>query len=319
MGDILLSSVVFRALREKYKDAELHYMISEKYVQVIENHPYIDRVVFFEDRFLENIKKIRKEKYQIVIDQYSIFPTAIMAFLSGAQKRIGYFRNYTSFLYSDTVERRKPTEVSEKNSAIEDRLKLLQPLGISATVRKPEIFITNQEKEEAKTFLEKLGMDFDKKTVMISTFGSSPEKTYPYMKEVLEIVSQNADVQILCNYLPSQKQDFLLLYDGLSPETQKKIIKNFDTQNLRQYISVLSFCQALIGNEGGSTNISKALGIPTFSIFAPFVFGWNWWEDHADFVSVQVGDYLSENKNYEDFKPTLFENKLIHFIKNHLS
>lgn len=199
---------------------------------------------------------------------------------------------------------------------MEHRLQLLEPLGIQIEEITPKIFLSDKEKEDAENLLQNLGINIY--FVMISTFGSSPKKTYPlpYMAEILEVIAENSDAKILCNYLHSQKTDFETLYAMLSNYTKSQIIKDFNTKNLRQYIAVLSKCRALIGNEGGSTNISKALDVPTLSIYAPGIDGWDWCVDGVKNVSIHACSYKVDN--YVDFKPNIFKQELITFIKNNM-
>lgn len=320
MGDVLICSVVFKLLKQKFPEAKLHYLIDEKYLQVVEHHHYIDKFLFFDKSTLKTIKAVKAEKYDVVIDTYSKVETALIAFFSGASKRISYHKSYTKFLYTHPIQRRKVALSELTTSTIEHRLQLLEPLGIPFEITKPEIYLTESEKKNAETIIERFS-DKTAKKVMISTFGSSAEKTYPmpFMKEIIEEVA-TTDVQILCNYLPSQKEQFLQLYQSLSENAQSKISKNFDTKNLREYIAVLSFCDALIGNEGGSTNISKALDVPTFTIFSPQVSkkSWNWFDDGVKNDSVHLHDYLPDSEDYGDFQPHFFMDKLKYFITNNL-
>lgn len=319
MGDVLMSSVVFKPLREKFPNAELHFLITENYRQVVQHHEYIDKLIFFEDNFFKNLKKLRQESYNIIVDAYSSTATAILCRLSGSKKQVGFYKDYTSFLYSDPVPRR-PASDPLMTTAIEHRLQLLEPLGIELRRYKPEIFITPNELENARLLLKKYGVNGNQKIAIISTFGSSADKSYPYMARVLEIIAEHSAAQILCNYLPSQIADFQNLYASLSEMAKLKVVKDFDTRNLRELIAVMQLCSANIGNEGGSTNISKALGIPTFSIFAPFITknGWNWFEDGQQNSAVHIEDYPDAEQNYAGFVPKLFEHQLINFVKQHL-
>lgn len=320
MGDVLVCSVVFKLLKEKFPDAELHYLIDEKYHQVVEHHQYIDKFLFFGKKISDTLKAVRSEKYDIVIDTYSKIETALISFLSGAKKRISYYKSYTRFFYTNPVQRRKKAISDLTTTTIEHRLQLLEPLGIPFEITKPEIFLTDSERKNAENIIEKFSPNSAKK-VMISTFGSSPEKTYPlaYMKEVIEEITKE-DVVIFCNYMPNQKTQFNEFFATLSASAQSKIAKNFDTKNLREFIAVLSFCDALIGNEGGSTNISKALGVPTFTIFSPQVAkkSWNWFDDGIKNDSVHLHDYVAESDSYNDFKPEFFQDKLQNFIAQNL-
>ena len=321
MGDVLVTSSLFPLLRKKYPQAELHYLILKNNAQILENNPFIDQFVFYEKGLTQNIHKIKGNQYDIIVDVYSKIGTALITFLSGAQQTTGYFKNYLQFFYKNPMKRKAKAISSKTALALEHRLQLLEPLGIPFEEVTPKVYVSGIEKENAKNLLLKFGVDFSKKTVMISTFGSSTEKTYPYMKEVIDQVALQDNIQILCNYLPSQKEAFQSLFNQLEETTQSKIIKDFDTKNLREYIAVVSYCDALIGNEGGSTNISKALEVPTFGIFAPFIDKktWSWAEDGVKYTSVHVQDFIPNSTEYGDLKIDWYKDQLNQFLKNNLS
>lgn len=316
LGDILMTSVLFEVLRKKYPEAELHYLIEKKYTQIVENHQNINKIIYF-DSFGTMLKNIRAEKYDIIIDAYAKVETALISWLSGTKKSISFFKKYTKPFYTHTIDRAGELKFPLLSTALEHRLKLLLPLGIEIAEEFPKIYISEQEKKEVKELLNHLNIK-DKKMIMMSAFGSCPEKTYPikYMAKVIDCIAENTDAKILCNYLPSQKEDFLKLYELLSGNAKNQVVKDFDTKNLRQYIAVLEKCEMLIGNEGGSTNISKALGVPTFSIYAPGVSGWDWKLDEVKNVAIHAGNY--QVFDYESFNPNLFENKLVEFLKNNI-
>jgi len=41
--------------------------------------------------------------------------------------------------------------------------------------------------------------------------------------------------------------------------------------SLRNFLAILKNCDGYIGNEGGASNMAKALNIPNFSIFSPWI------------------------------------------------
>jgi len=94
-------------------------------------------------------------------------------------------------------------------------------------------------------------------------------------------------------------------------------------------LAVLKSCKAIIGNEGGSINMGKALNIPTFSIFSPLIKkeGWNSFEDeNLKHSSTHIGDYKPEktkkdplNELYKEFKPGLFLQQLNLFLSKNVS
>jgi len=339
IGDVLTSTILLEALREKFPEHELHYLIYENSVAVVENNPFVDKIIIMneEDRksklgFLKFLFRMRKENYEIVVDAYGKPNSVLLGWFSGAKKTITFDKVYSKLLYTHPIKRNK-TSFSNATKAIEHRMMLLSPLGIDFKVIKPKIFITEHEISVAKSKLESAGITLSKPIVMMSAIGSNDSKTYPiaYMAKVIDTIANENDIQILFNYFPFQKEEAYQLYLLCKPETQAKINFDFYEDNLRDFLAITSLCKGLIGNEGGATNMAKALNVPTFTIFSPLVIknDWNMFEDGMQNISVHVKDFenvlsatpideLIQSKEYKKlqsiFTPELFEDQLIHFI-----
>lgn len=331
IGDVLISTVLFEILKEKFPSAKIHYLIYENSSAVVQNNPNIDKIVILKEqvknslfKFIYFLFEIRKENYDIIIDCYGKPNSVLISALSGAAKKIGFKKGYTDFFYSDTVQRTKES-FSVAKKAIEHRMLLLEPLGISFRLVSPKIYLSFDEIENAKKSLINGGLNLDFPIVMISALGSNDIKTYPkqYMSKVIDEIAKIENVQIIFNYIPFQKEKAEELFFLCKAETQKKIFFNFYEENLRNFLAVTSLCKALIGNEGGATNMAKALEIPTFTIFSPTVpkEDWNIFENQNTNISVHVNDYfknINENFSVEQeyllFEPNLFYDKLRHFI-----
>ena len=145
-------------------------------------------------------------------------------------------------------------------------------------------------------------MQFEKQDyIMVNILGSDVSKTYPatYMAKFLNIIAERfPEHHFLLNYIPSQ-QDEVNAIITLCSEKTKKNINPYYAPNLRDFIVLTSFCKAVVGNEGGAINIGKALGVPTFAIFSPWIRTETWGN--------------SQNKNHQsihlkDYKPELFKN-----------
>ena len=60
------------------------------------------------------------------------------------------------------------------------------------------------------------------------------------------------------------------MFDTL-PSAQKQIYFDVFGETLRDFLAITYHCDALIGNEGGAINMAKALNVPTFTIFSPWI------------------------------------------------
>lgn len=334
IGDVLTSTVILEAIKTEFPAYEVHYLIYENTKPVVVNNPYIDKLVILSEKTRKSIKlffkflnDIRKQKYDVVIDAYAKPNSILIAWYSGAKKTISYEKSYTKLFLTHTTSRK---EIEGRTTALSDRLNLVEPLGIYNQDITPKIFIEEHEIEQAKKKLTESHISLNKPIVMISVIGSEPTKTLPlqYMAQTIDIIaSYHSDIQILFNYIPSQIEQVKEVYTLCQPETQQKVFLDFFENDLRSFLAVTKLCKALIGNEGGATNMSKALGIPTYSIFSPDILKKKWFisEDGFKNISIEVYDFLpnidpnsSVLERYQQFEPKLYKNSLLQFLKNNL-
>ncbi|MGY5850253.1 glycosyltransferase family 9 protein [Salegentibacter sp. F14] len=333
IGDVLTSSILFEALRKKYPKAQLHYLVYPHTIKVIENNPFIDRIITYSPEedgkplaFLNFLRRIRREKYDIVIDVYSKIGSGLISKASGAPKRISYHKWYTAHFYSSTVNQGNAPQ-TRAGLAVENRMRLLQALDKDFPAQiKPKIYLREAEKTRAKDRLLKAGITPEKTLVMVGILGSSEEKTYPpqYMAKLLDELVKNTNAEILFNYIPRQKEQVETLFKLCNPRTQNRIHLEVFGNNLREFLALTAHCDALIGNEGGAINMAKALDIPSFAIYSPQINkeAWAIYEDKSNqsvhlksFKPELFSDKKASPALYQDFTPDLISPVLLHYLK----
>ena len=340
IGDVLTSTILANNLKKKYPTAVIDYMCYANCIDVLKNNPNITNIIVLEEKVRKNylslfqfIFKIRSSKYDAVIDAYSKLETNLITFFSGAKYKISYKKGYSNIFYNYNFERIKNGTKSTIGLAIINRLGLLKPLiEEEITDYKPKVFLTDSEIESAKKLLQSYQLKNDKPTYMIGILGSEWYKTYPFekMAELLDFTVQSTDANLLFNYIPKQKEEAQKIFDLCQPETQQRIYFDLYANDLRSFLGLLSQCDALIGNEGGSVNMAKALFIPTFSLFSPSVDKETWqiFEDEKN-ISIHLKDlkpeiyaefdekYIKEHtfKYFDEYQIELIKEKLKDFFE----
>ena len=231
IGDVLITSLLCENIKKAYPNAIVDYLINSNTLPVLENNPYIDHKIVFdekENKRLMNLikfsKKVNQNKYDVVIDAYSKLQSWVDVFINNAPKKISYKKIGRTFLYTDNVEKH-----DEPNSylglAIEHRLSLLKPLGIETPLAtEPKLYLTEEEINFAKDLFTKHQVDSTRKTVMISLLGSDSSKTYPLneMAKMVDFIGKHYNVNIVFNYFPKQLPQVKKVYNQLSDETKKE-------------------------------------------------------------------------------------------------
>lgn len=316
IGDVLLSSILCNTLKKAYPEARIDYLVHENTIPVLENNPNIDQIIRFTEEhknskkaFFKLGKKLRAEKYDLLIDAYSKLESWFLSSMSGAKKKISYKKIGRNFIYDINV----PYTNSPKTNlglAIERRLSLLEPLKIESFYEPiPKLFLTEEEIQTAQNTFTDFGVDSSKKTVMMSIIGSEEKKTYPlsYMAELVNFIGENYDVNILFNYFPKQIEQAKKIFNSCSEKTKNKIYFDLLGQDLRSFIGIMHQCDAIIGNDGGAINMAKALNKPSFIVFSPWIEKkmWATFEDGINHCSVHLND----------FEPQLFTHKTEKILK----
>lgn len=340
IGDVLLSSMLCELIKKNNPNTIVHYLINSNTEAVVTNNPYIDRIIFFTDEYRNSkwsfygfLKEVTRENYDVVIDAYCKLESMLVSLFSKASVKISMDKWYSRPIYTKTFKY-KTTGYSNLGLAVDNRLTLLKPfLGdLEKVSSQPRIYLTDVEILDARLFLEKNGIDFFKPIIMINILGSSEHKTYPlsYMAKVIDHVASEGDFTILFNYMPSQLKVAKKVYSLCAPASKAKIKFDVYTPLLRSFLGVLYHCNALIGNEGGAINMAKALKVPTFSIFSPWVekVTWETFKHTKRDIAVHLNDYepllikgrsikelRKEAQNlYYNFKPLLFQEMISHFL-----
>ncbi len=307
IGDVLLSSILCEYLKKKYPDSEVHYCVYSYTRPVVENNPFIDKIVEFlpeyqksKWKFRKFLRRIKAEQYTLVVDAYGKIESNLISLYSKAEQRISYDKNYSRRIYTETVQRSSKVYTIAGN-ALEDRLRLVvKEEEIAQHIIAPKIYLSDEEIAKGKQFLQSHRISTDRPLIMISVLGSADDKSLPsqYMARLIDAIAEETSANFLLNYIPEQTKAAKSIFNYCKPETQARIHFDVYGKGLRDFIILLAQCDALIGNEGGAVNMAKALDIPTFTIYAPWISkkAWNMFEDGIKHLSVHL----------EDFEPTLY-------------
>lgn len=112
MGDIIHTLPAASALRDAFPEARIDWIIDPKWSRLLEGNSDLSGVIEFDRKNMRGmtatVRALRAARYSCAIDFQSLYKSAILAFLSGAPRRIGFERRYAreglaSLFYTDRV------------------------------------------------------------------------------------------------------------------------------------------------------------------------------------------------------------------------
>lgn len=134
IGDVVFTTPVIGALRRRFQDAHLAYLVEPHAAPVVARNPHLDEVIVASApgaagrvwRDLALARRLRAAKYDVAIDLHGGPRSAPLAWLSGAPRRIGYDIPGRAWMYTDRVAR---SRTLQPRHSVVNQWDLLRPLG----------------------------------------------------------------------------------------------------------------------------------------------------------------------------------------------
>ena len=110
IGDVVLATPLIEKLHAFYPDAQIDFLLRKGNEQLLEGHPYIHELLIWNKKrnkqknLLGLITRIRKNKYDKVINVQRFFATGLLTALSAAKEKIGFDKNPLSFSFSKKIK-----------------------------------------------------------------------------------------------------------------------------------------------------------------------------------------------------------------------
>jgi len=100
IGDLVLSTPVFEAVRSQYPKAWIAILTFCENREIVEGNPYLDQVILYDKKGSEKgwlgnalfARRIAKDKFDVVVHLHATNRMHIVSWLAGIPVRIGYER-----------------------------------------------------------------------------------------------------------------------------------------------------------------------------------------------------------------------------------
>lgn len=275
LGDIVLALPALSALRRNFPDAEISWVVRPEFALLIENHPHLNRTILFDRRFLGKawyhpraffalvafIRKLRKAKFDAVIDLQGLFRTAVLGWLSGSKKRFGMARarEFASLFYSDKV-----SHDSDSTHVVDYYMKIIRQTGAKDTRVEFVLPVNSSAEESVKKLLAEHNVMSDNYTVFVLS-SIHADKCWPLGRfaALADKISSQFGFSIVTTGTIAEKPAI---------ERFKKLsnfpIANFaGLTNLLELSALLNSAKLIITNDTGPGHIAAALKRPLVMIF----------------------------------------------------
>jgi heptosyltransferase I len=128
LGDVIHALPAASALRDTFPDARIDWAIDPKWQRLLQGNPDLNEIVSVDRKspagIAATVGKLRAAQYTCAIDFQALYKSALLAFSSGAPRRIGFQSSYArealaSLLYTDQLNPRGPHKVDHNRTLAE--------------------------------------------------------------------------------------------------------------------------------------------------------------------------------------------------------
>lgn len=274
LGDLVMSTPGFRALREGLPDAKLHLQVRSHLAPLLDGSPWFDRIHPLPDADRRGLRgwrhgralarRYRFDRGLLIPDSFSA--AAIMRG-AGVRRIVGYRRGGRGFLLHRPVSR--PSSWGRRTWVAREQfvLDLVKQMGCEPRGTHLELFTTESEEERAERVLREDG-SFSSQPFFVLAPGSSfgPSKCWPvarFAKLGDALVGNGAKVVIVGS---GQERALATELQGAMRAPAQNLAGALDLGAMK---AVVRRAKALVCNDAGARHVAVAFGIPCVVLLGP--------------------------------------------------
>jgi heptosyltransferase-2 len=277
LGDAVMATPALRSLRHGLPRAHIVQVIREELEPVLRGAPWHDRVLTHSVyRGRGPLARLRRrlavahelqDRDTLVLLPNS-FVSALVAFASGARRRIGYGRRARRFLLTDSVEARRDGGRFVPVAMERYYLDLVLQLGCPDLGTGLELFLELAAEREREARFRASGIDRERPLACIAPgagFGPSKLWPVPYFAEVARALLDDG-VQVALVHAPGEEA----LANGILARAGSHLVSLGGAgMNLSLLKSVIARAQLLICNDAGARHVAAAFGVACLVLVGP--------------------------------------------------
>ena len=282
IGDVVFTTPAVHALRQRFPDAHLSYVVEPAAAPIVVHNPHLNQVIvaprarggrgLLHDLALG--RRLRAERYDVAIDFHGGPRASLLTWLSGAPERIGYDVAGRGWMYTRTIAR--PRELRPRHS-VENQWELLAPLGVAPADRSAfpmEMPADPRVVADVADRLTRAGVADDDRVVVVHVSAGNPFRRWPaaHFVELAVALAGDPRHRVVVTSGPSERdaadrviaQAQARLGDG-----QRSQVLSCGEFSLGELRALLDRAALYIGGDSGPLHVAATTGVPIVGLYGP--------------------------------------------------
>lgn len=271
IGDTILNIPIACALRDNFPNGKIGWVVGESAAPLLEGHPNIDRLFVLTKKANKSpieygklIQTIRKWRPGIAIDAQGLTKSAMLAWLSGAEERIGFTksqfegREFSTWLNNSLVTPRY-------ENVVQRGVELLRPLGVEDITINYRIPADALDVQYIEQFLQKERVTTP--FAIINVGAGWVSKIWPSDRyaNVVNHLAKRWSIPSVIVWAGDKELAAAQEIHSAAPTSSTLAPKT----SLRQLAELIRKSVLFVGSDTGPMHLSVAVGTPTIGMIGP--------------------------------------------------
>lgn len=277
IGDVLLSTPVFRGLREAFPRARLTALVNAGTEEILLHHPDVDEVLLvhrgeaeakswgrsWADQ-LRLLRRLRERRFDLALDLTDGDRAAFLTWASGARLRLGF--NREGRLRGRAYHRVVPL-LPGRRHAVEADLEALRALGLPVRPVAPSLSLPPEAEAATEDLLAHKRVSRDRDLVLLHPGARWWFKAWPV--ERFAALADRIEEELEARVLIAGGPDDVTAAEAIRWQMRRPAISVAGETSVLQLAALLKRCRLFVTNDNGPMHIAAAVGTPIVALFGP--------------------------------------------------
>ncbi|MFH1045843.1 MAG: lipopolysaccharide heptosyltransferase II [Candidatus Omnitrophota bacterium] len=269
-GDVLFSTPLIRALRDKYPQSFIAALVVPRCVEILEHNPRLNEVIVFDEEGphkgfwgkLKLIGQLRRRRFTAVFFLHRSLTRALLCFLAGIPERIGYNSKKRGWLLT-----RRITAPMERLHKVEYFLNLARALGIETAHKEYEFFLDDDDKKFIDQLLSEHDLKAADRLIVLNPGGNWGLKRWP--KENFSRLGDELSEKYQAKVLITGAENDLALAQAIAGQMRQRPVIFCAKTTLGELAALLAKADLVVANDSGPMHIALSQKAKVIALFGP--------------------------------------------------
>jgi len=290
IGDTLLSTPTFHALRAAFPSARILAVVNEGTQEMLEGNPDIDDILVFDRRRRNEggfgrwkeeaalVRSLRSFRAGLAVNLTEGDRGAILSVLSGARHRVGVTPNRKGFLGKEVLFTHLCGPHDRYRHAVLRDLDVVAAAGIPPADLRLRLPISDEDREKAARILNEAGIPAGHPFVVVQP---TSRWTFKCWTEdgMAGVISHLADLGFAPVVTSGPAPVEVAQAERIRERAGERAVSLAGRLSLKELGGVIASARLFVGVDSAPMHVSAAVRTPTVALFGPTgAFNWAPWE-----------------------------------------